>query len=129
MIATRVDRSIKAYRTLCQHELRQRLDEEPLNLGLHHIEIPSAQVLARSERRETNLDGVNLGLELPGLVGSNGGGDDGAGDTASTSEGGLGGNEDVAARPESVFVCRTRMGGATHGTFLSSQRRGKWRRI
>jgi hypothetical protein len=67
----------------------------------------SALDLAGRGEEGTNLDGVNLGLELPGLVGGNGGGDDGAGDTTGTSEGGLGGDEDVAAKTESVDVCRT----------------------
>jgi hypothetical protein len=43
----------------------------------------------------THLDRVNLGLELPGLVGGDRGGDDGARYAARTSESGLGGDEDV----------------------------------
>lgn len=52
----------------------RRLDEELLNLG---------------------LDSLDLAVELTGLVGGNGSSNDGAGDTTSTAEGSLGGNEDV----------------------------------
>lgn len=42
------------------------------------------------------LDGLDLRVELTGLVGGDRGGDDGARDAAGTAEGGLGGNAEVS---------------------------------
>jgi hypothetical protein len=51
--------------------------------------------LGASSRVRTHLDGINLALELASLGGGDRGGNDGPRDTASTAEGGLGGDEDV----------------------------------
>lgn len=43
----------------------------------------------------THLDGINLALDLPGLTADDGASNDGPRDTASASDGRLGGEEDV----------------------------------
>lgn len=51
--------------------------------------------LLDQELLDLGLDGDDLSRKLPSLVGRDGRGDDGSGDTASSAESGLGGKEDV----------------------------------
>jgi hypothetical protein len=74
------------------------LDEETLDLTLRvrKGEGQSTQPTAKeAPEEETHLDGVDLALELAGLVGGDRGGDDRARDTAGTAEGRLARDKDV----------------------------------
>jgi hypothetical protein len=108
----------------CHATIANLLDQETLDLVLSH----SQHLFNRRCNQQTHLDGNDLRVELPGLVGSHASGDDGPRDTASTAESSLGGNEDVRHVLEQELVTRVYESKNRELT-LSSQRRGKWRTI
>lgn len=74
---------------------------------------------------DSELDRLDLGLELGCLARDHTAGDDGAGDTACAPQGELGWDIDVRHVLEKLCQCRSKDGVSECKLTLSSQRRGR----